>query len=83
MQIIQYVFGAGGFSWKWKNANLVRIHKSDSKSLASNYRGISFLDVLSKLLEKQVYIEISGRIYPLILRNGSMAFCQADQLCLN
>ena len=62
MQIIQYVFGAGGFSWKWKNANLVRIHKSDSKSLASNYRGISFLDVLSKLLEKQVYIEISGNI---------------------
>ena len=62
MQIIQYIFGAGGFSWKWKNANLVRIHKSDSKSLASNYRGISFLDVLSKLLEKQVYIEISGNI---------------------
>ena len=28
----------------------------------SNYRGISFLDVLSKLLEKQVYIEISGNI---------------------
>ena len=27
-----------------------------------NYRGISFLDVLSKLLEKQVYIEISGII---------------------
>ena len=28
----------------------------------SNYRGISFLDVLYKLLEKQVYIEISGNI---------------------
>ena len=50
MQIIPYVFRAGAFPEKWKDTNLVPIHKSDSKSLVSNYRGISLLDVLSKLL---------------------------------
>jgi len=56
----------GAFPEKWKDANLVPIHKRDSKSLVSNYRGISILDVLSKLLERQVYSKIFGIISPYI-----------------
>lgn len=52
----------GAFPEKWKDANLVPIHKSDSKSLVSNYRGISILDVPSKLLARQVYSKIFGII---------------------
>ena len=54
----------GTFPEKWKDANLVPIHKCESKTMVSNYRGISLLDVLSKLLERQVYNEIFGIICP-------------------
>jgi len=52
----------GTFPEKWKEANLVPIHKCKSKSMVSNYRGISVLNFLSKILEKQVYNEIFGII---------------------
>ena len=48
----------GTFPEKWKDANLVPIHQCESKTMVSNYRGISLLDVLSKILERQVYNEI-------------------------
>ena len=38
--------------------------KTDSKSLVSKYWGISLIDVLSKLLERQVYIEVLGATSP-------------------
>lgn len=54
----------GTFPEKWKDANLVPIHKCESKSMVSKYRGISLLDVLSKILERQVYNEIFDIICP-------------------
>ena len=54
----------GSFPERWKDANLVPTHKASSKSLVSNYRGISLLDVLSKLLERQVYDGILHIICP-------------------
>ena len=48
----------GTFPEKWKDANLVPIHKWESKTTVSNYRGISLLGVLSKILERQFYNEI-------------------------
>ena len=48
----------GTFPEKWKHANLVPIHKCEFKTMHSNYRSISLLDVLSKILERQVYNEI-------------------------
>ena len=63
----------GTFPEKWKDANLVPIHKCESKMMISNYRGISLLDVLSKILERQVYNEIFSIICP-ILPAGSMVF---------
>ena len=54
----------GTFPEKWKDANLVPIHKFESKTIVSNYRGISLLGVLSKILERQVHNEIFGIICP-------------------
>ena len=45
----------GEFPTQWKDANLVPIHKTGRKSQATNYRGISLLEQLSKILEKGVY----------------------------
>ena len=54
----------GTFPDKWKDANHAPILKCESKTMVSNYRGISLLGVLSKILEKQVYNEIFGIICP-------------------
>ena len=56
----------GAFPEKWNDAKLVLIHNSDSKSLMSNYWSISLLDVLSKLLKRQVFIEVFGIVSPCI-----------------
>ena len=45
----------GIFPKRWKDANLVPVHKCDTKSSVPNYRGISLLDVLSKLVERHVF----------------------------
>ena len=40
---------------EWKNSNIVPIPKSSNRALASNYRPISLLSTLSKILEKHFY----------------------------
>ena len=40
---------------KWKIARLIPIHKSGSRKLPENFRPISVLPVLSKLLEKNIH----------------------------
>ena len=54
----------GSFPKEWKDANLVPVHKSESKAIVTNYRGISLLNTLSKILEKLVYNEIFDYISP-------------------
>ena len=54
----------GTFHEKWKDANLVPVHKCESKTMVSNYRGISLHDVPSEILETQVYNEIFSIICP-------------------
>ena len=40
---------------KWKKANITLVHKRDDPSLAANYRPISLLCILSKVLERCVF----------------------------
>ena len=39
----------------WKSSNVIPIHKKDSKSDINNYRPISLLPIVSKILEKIVF----------------------------
>ena len=39
----------------WKRANVIPIHKKDDKCLTNNYRPISLLSVVSKIMEKIVF----------------------------
>ena len=39
----------------WKKANIIAIHKKDDKSTVSNYRPISLLTTLSKIMERIVF----------------------------
>ena len=50
---------SGVFPQSWKSSNVVPIPKKSDKSSPTNYRPISLLSVLSKLLEKHVHSIIS------------------------
>ena len=39
----------------WKQANVVPLHKKDSKHLMGNYRPVSLLSILDKILERIVF----------------------------
>ena len=39
----------------WKKANVIPIHKKDSKNLLKNYRPISLLPICGKIFEKCIY----------------------------
>ena len=45
----------GTFPNTWKKANVVPIHKKQEKSLMKNYRPISLLPIMRKLIEKCIY----------------------------
>ena len=45
----------GVFPEVWKRANVVPVHKKNSKNLKQNYRPISLLPILGKILEKLMF----------------------------
>ena len=52
-------------SWipsEWKSADVAPIHKKDSKEPAENYRPISLLSIVSKVLERCVYFRFHDHI---------------------
>ena len=64
----------------WKQANVIPLHKKGNKHTASNYRPISLLPVISKVLERCIYNKIIDYIIPKLtnlqhgfLRNRSTA----------
>lgn len=50
------------FPSKWKEANVVPVHKKSSKTKIENYRPISILNTFSKIFEKIVYDQIYSTI---------------------
>ena len=53
---------SGKFPVKWKDANLIPVHKSGPKNNVTNYRGIALLSVVSKVLEKCVFSRIYDHV---------------------
>lgn len=57
---------SGCFPKVWKTANLVPVFKSDDRELVENYRGISLLCIISKILEKCVFSYVFSFFQPQI-----------------
>ena len=49
---------SGKYSSLWKKANVLPIHKKESRQLKKNYRPISMLPICGKLFEKLIFDEI-------------------------
>ena len=53
----------GKFPSEWKQANVVPVHKKDSLHHVENYRPISLLSVVSKIMERCVFNGIKDHVY--------------------
>ena len=62
----------GKFPKLWKLAHVVPIPKADNKSDPSNYRPVSLLSIVSKILEKIVYT----RLWEHIVEHAPLSDCQ-------
>ena len=52
----------GVFPDEWKLANIVPIHKKDNKDHVDNYRPISLLSIISKVLERCFLIRLRDHL---------------------
>ena len=51
---------------EWKSANVTPVHKKEKKELATNYRPISLLSIISKVLERCVCIRFYDHVRVMI-----------------
>ena len=51
------------FPDQWKIAHVIALFKKGDKSLASNYRPVSLLSCVSKILEKKIYKQIYNHLH--------------------
>ena len=71
---------SGKFPVKWKDANLIPVHKSGPKNNVTNYRGIALLSVVSKVLEKCVFSRIY--VHPHHVLNPSQHGFRPNRSCV-
>ena len=76
--IFNHSLSSGQIPTEWKSADITPIHKKDSEEPAENYRPISLLPIVSKVMERCVfnclYDHVNNLITPLqhgFLRNHS------------
>ena len=60
---------SGVFPEKWKDSNLTPVFKSGQKDVITNYRGISLLSIMSKVLERCVHTRIYNHVVDLLHPN--------------
>lgn len=61
----------------WKRANVTPVHKKDDKTRVENYRPISLISTLGKVLEKIIY----KRLHNFFLVNGTITNFQSGFTC--
>ena len=65
-ELFNYSLHTGHIPSEWKSANVTPVHKKERKELAENYRPISLLPILSKVLERCVCLRLYNHIEHLI-----------------
>ena len=73
----------GVFPIHWKKANVVPIHKKESKQLAKNYRPISLLPTCGKVFERLIYNEVYPYLIDNILISSHQSGFKPSHSCFN
>ena len=64
---------SGEFPEKWKTAEVMPIHKKGDRTMLSNYRPVSILSSISKILERVVH----NQLYGYLNQNRLLSQCQS------
>lgn len=73
---------SGCFPKMWKVANLVLVFKSGDKEMVENYRGISLLCIISKVLEKCLFSCVFPfSLFPALTLPSTRQLCQRTFMC--
>ena len=62
-KILKNCLITGYFPTSWKKANVIPVHKKDSKQDVKNYRPISLLPICGKILEKVIFDDLYNHIF--------------------
>ena len=65
--IINHVLETGIFPDDWKKAKVHPIFKSDKRNILSNYRPISILPAISKIIESVMYTQVLESIFKQVI----------------
>ena len=66
----------------WAKTNAVAVHKKESKSLKKNYRPISLLPILGKILKRLIYKELFNHFYCNNLFTKNQSGVMPDDSCI-
>ena len=64
---------SGIFPLEWKIAKVIPIHKNNEKDELNNYRPISILSTISKVIERLIY----NQLYEYLSKNELLSKCQS------
>ena len=70
---IKFSFETNTIPDQWKCAKVIPKHKKGSKSHCNNYRPISILNILSKIIERHVH----DNLYNYLVRNALLSSSQS------
>ena len=62
-------FASGHIPVQWKQGDAVPVHKKGDKSQVSNYRPLSLLCIVSKIMERYIYNNVFKVVEPIINTN--------------
>ena len=71
--IFETALKSGIYPDKWKKANVVPVHKKESKNILKNYRPISLLPVCGKIFDKCIY----NSLYSYLESNNNLSKFQS------
>ena len=72
-RIFEECLCTGSYPQEWKKGNIVPIYKKGDKQLLKNYRPVSLLPILGKILERLIFEEM----YPFFITNNLIASNQS------
>ena len=73
----------GVYPDKWKKANVIPVHKKESKNLLTNYRPISLLPVCGKIFEKCIYNSLYGYLQSNDILSKSQSGFRKGDSCIS
>ena len=80
--IFQSCLESGNFPSEWKKANVVPVHKQGDEKILKNYRPISLLPIIGKILRNYYMMECLSFLQKNVISDDQSGF-RPSNLCIN